>query len=288
MEGIGTQQIFMLSENSYNHRFIKYLGDGDSNSCSSIVASKPYRITEIQKLECINHVHKHMGVRLRRLKKKCEGNNLEDEKSLSGKNRLTQKKINQIQFYYGKAIKEIENDLEVMKFAVWAVYFDTLSIDVHSQHELCPKGITSWCKCNKALGENKTYTHKNNLPQAIMDAIKPTFKALTYPDLLKKCLHNTTQNVNGSCNQVIWTRIPKNAFISMRTLELGLYDAVSNYNDGNVSNCRVFSSIDIQPEFEVADDMQNLDLDRVRDAEKSDIELYSIGQKKGKAEKKKN
>lgn len=69
MEGAGARNIFHRSIETYNVRYLKYLGDGDSNSFESIVQSRPYgNHNEINKLECVNHVMKRMGGRLRRLK----------------------------------------------------------------------------------------------------------------------------------------------------------------------------------------------------------------------------
>lgn len=190
MEGAGIKQIFLRSEEKYNVRYVSYLGDGDSNSFESIVALNPYGDTKIQKLECINHVSKRMGGRLRRLKMDFKKQKLDDGKSLGGKNRLTDKKIDQIQSYYGKAIKENKNVAEMRK-AVWAIFCHIGSSDEKPEHRLCPKGKKSWCKYNRVEAESKVslYKHKNNLADPMMEAIKPTFKALVDPNLLKKCTH---------------------------------------------------------------------------------------------------
>jgi hypothetical protein len=69
MEGAGANAIFCRSQEKYNVRYVKYLGDGDTNSFAGVVESKPYGSDcEIQKLECVNHVSKRMGARLRTLR----------------------------------------------------------------------------------------------------------------------------------------------------------------------------------------------------------------------------
>lgn len=60
-----------------------------------------------------------------------------------------------------------------------------------------------------------------------MKVIKPTFEALAKTDLLRKCLHGKTQNVNESGNNVIWSRVPKKNFVRLNTLEFGVCDAIS-------------------------------------------------------------
>lgn len=101
-----------------------------------------------------------------------------------------------------------------------------------------------------------------------MTAIKPTFQALAHPDLLRKCLHGQTQNVNESFNNVVWTRVPKNVFAGLDTLELGIRDAAVVFNDGNVGRLRILQ------EFGVADlgrhtitALQRFDKVRLRQAE---------------------
>lgn len=48
---------------------MKFLGDGDSKCFSAVLASNPFGDVTVEKLECIGHVSKRMGTRLRKLKK---------------------------------------------------------------------------------------------------------------------------------------------------------------------------------------------------------------------------
>lgn len=66
-----------------------------------VIKEKPYGDTVIiEKLECIGHVQKRMGSRLRTLKRKMKGTKLEDGKVLGGRHRLTDYKIDKFQNYY--------------------------------------------------------------------------------------------------------------------------------------------------------------------------------------------
>jgi hypothetical protein len=59
----------------------------------------------VKKLDCIGHVQKRLGTALRELKKKTKGK-LKDCKSVGGKgHRLSDKTIDKLQEYYGKAIR---------------------------------------------------------------------------------------------------------------------------------------------------------------------------------------
>lgn len=86
----GAKTMFHRSVSLYGVRYTEYLGDGDSNAYKSVSESRPYG-NEIKntKLECIGHVQKRMGTRLRTLRDKSKKQKLEDGKGLSVKGRLT-------------------------------------------------------------------------------------------------------------------------------------------------------------------------------------------------------
>ncbi|GFT17760.1 CCHC-type domain-containing protein [Trichonephila clavipes] len=94
MEVVGAYRIFERS-NVRNVQYNEYYGDGDSKGYESV--KNFYGINTVTKLECIGHVQKRVGGRLRQLKKTTKG--------LGGKNKLTDKLINRIQNYYGIAIR---------------------------------------------------------------------------------------------------------------------------------------------------------------------------------------
>jgi hypothetical protein len=80
--------------------------DGESASYPAVVAAKPYGPTPIEKLGCVGHIQKLMGTRLKNLKKKYDKKDqLSDGKPLRGRGRLTNAAINEIQLYYGLAIR---------------------------------------------------------------------------------------------------------------------------------------------------------------------------------------
>ena len=52
-------------------------------------------------------------------------------------------------------------------------------------------------------------TSKDPIPEAVANAILPTFEALSEESLLMKCLHGGTQNQNETINGLIWQRATK-------------------------------------------------------------------------------
>jgi hypothetical protein len=136
MDVAGALQVFQNSLDRNVH-YVKYLWDGDGNGFLKVVDSKPYGDEKtIQKLECVNHVKKRMGSRLRVLKKSYGKTKLEDGKTMGGKKRLTNVQIDKQQEYYGLAIRRGGDDVNEMKRNVWAIFFHKLSTDDEPQHNL--------------------------------------------------------------------------------------------------------------------------------------------------------
>lgn len=76
MEGEIAKEIFSCSVELYNLRYTGFIEDGDTNSFKKVFDSKPYGDdVEVQKLECVGHVQKRMGKKLRDLKKYAKGKN---------------------------------------------------------------------------------------------------------------------------------------------------------------------------------------------------------------------
>lgn len=158
MEVTGVQTLFSRSLEKHNVRYIHYLGDEDSAACKSIVDLKPYSDISVSKLECVGHIQKRMGSRLRTLKNKLKGKKLSDGLTLGGKNRVTYASIDTLQSYYGQAIRKNTSILKKMKQAVWATYLYKLSTDEHPQHALCLSDKDTWCGYNKAKLEGLQYS----------------------------------------------------------------------------------------------------------------------------------
>lgn len=72
MEIDAAMEMFKPSESLYNVRYAHYIGDGDSKTYKGIVDNKPYGDFVVTKKECIGHVQKRMGTRLRNLKKEAK------------------------------------------------------------------------------------------------------------------------------------------------------------------------------------------------------------------------
>ena len=74
MEIEGVKRLFRRSEEDHGLRYTTYVGDGDSRSFTIITKLQPYGPeVEIKKEECVGHIQKRMGTRLRSLITKAKG-----------------------------------------------------------------------------------------------------------------------------------------------------------------------------------------------------------------------
>lgn len=271
MEVAGAVNIFQRSTDQYAVRYLEYLGDGDSKAYSAVCESMPYGNTTIEKVECIGHVQKRMGSRLKALKLKTK--KLPNEQWLGGKGRLTDTAILQIQNYYGLAIRRnCTVSVENMHKAIWAEYFHILSSNEDPQHELCDE---TWCKYRLAIKNKEHYDHNQHfhLPPDVMSFIKPVFRDLSDKNLLARCLKGQTQNQNESFNSVVWNHIPKTTFVHLRTLKLGINMAVCSFNDGGIGICKILINCGLKPGNHLIRTMKQLDLQRIKKADKAQEEL---------------
>lgn len=241
MEVSGAKKIFNRSIEKYNTRYTEYIGDGDSKSFNSIEYT--YEGVTVTKKECVGHVQKRVGTRLRNLKKSVKG--------LSGRGKLTDSMIDRLQNYYGIAIRDNVGNLEAMKKAILASFFHVSSSKKNQWHNYCPTGEKSWCGFQKDIALGTTdYVPGPGLPMSIvLKYIKPVYADLSKDELLMKCLHGRTQNHNESFNGCVWNRLPKTNFIGFNQFELGIYDAVACFNTGNKAILQIFKELGFKPGY---------------------------------------
>ena len=116
MESVGASRMFLRSQLQHDLRYVNYLGDGDSSSFKCVNDSKPYgEDCCITKMECIGHVQKRVGSRLRKLKTSYKGKLLSDGKGIRGTRRLTKCRIDTLQNYFGLAIRQNVGDVITMQ-----------------------------------------------------------------------------------------------------------------------------------------------------------------------------
>ena len=149
-----------------NTRYINFCGDGDTKSFAPI--ENIYPSIKVTKFECIGHVQKRMGKRLRTLRKTV--------KVLGGTGRLNDAMVDKIQNYYGIAIRRnTGKDINTMKSAIWGAFFTLLptlkklpdgTVLRNEWHDHCERGAKGWCKFEQDIAnKTKTYTPGPGLPE---------------------------------------------------------------------------------------------------------------------------
>ena len=123
------EKICMLSRKIKAEKSLKYnvmVGDGDTGSFGKICQAIKQKYGDsysITKEECVGHVQKRMGTNLREYKRKGKSRKLADGKHISGIGRLTDKKIDQMQNYYGQAIRRNKGNMDGMMTSINAIFF---------------------------------------------------------------------------------------------------------------------------------------------------------------------
>ena len=220
------------SEANFKLRYSTMLTDGDSKSFDAICEENIYGVDkQVVKEECINHISKRMGTALRKLVETCRAQG----KSISGRGQLTKEKIMKIQNYYGRAVKDNADNVELMKKRIFAILFHMSSTNDSPKHIHCPPGTKSWCFWQRAKAAGKDPgDHKDHetLPVEVGKALVPIFRRLSDDGLLKSCSRAKTQNANESLHNLIWRYCPKGTYVGRKTLETAVALAVCQFTRG--------------------------------------------------------
>lgn len=254
MEVEAVRRLFSRSTD-LNFEYENLVSDGDANTYKALLAMNngkgPYQQTKVIKLECINHVQKRLGTRLRKLRdqEKVDSTTRRGTKIrkslLGGRNKLTDKAIDQMQSYFGNHIrKNAGTDFVTMKKAVMSSFHHIFSTDENPRHGLCKEGLDSWCFYQKALAEGKRkeeIKHKKslviNIDEEAERKIRLVYEALTSKDILERCVRGLTQNANESFHSKMWARASKAKFAGFSRLQFVAQSAVLDHNFGYQKAC---------------------------------------------------
>ena len=143
-----------------------------------------------------SHITKRLGTGLRKLIKRWKGQRLSDEKGIGGKGRLSTKRIDTFQNFYGAAIHNNKESSKEMSKATQAILKHYSSSPENPKHEDWSEGETSCCSDNRdrATGQNAHDPIKNPLPQAVVEKIQPLFDKLGSKNFLAAC-----EKCNSEC-----------------------------------------------------------------------------------------
>ena len=230
-------------------RYTTFVGDGDSSTYKAVKDLNPYDVP-VLKEECVNHVSKRLGTRLRKLKKELSMSittktGKEVRRSvLGGAGQLTDKVIDTMTSYYGRAVrgdpKKPYSDTNEMSKAIWASYLHAISTDEEPRHHLCPASADSWCFYRRAEFNPDEPRRKHSekpgyftkIPKKNRIHIANVYDDLTSRDLLSKCLKGRTQNANESLHSKVWQKVAKHKFAGKRRVNYTLQMVALEHNLG--------------------------------------------------------
>ena len=169
---------------------------------------------------------------------------MKDRKSVGRKgHRLSDKTIDKLQEYYGKAIRcnvsrnakseqEINSALKSMQDAIFAVLYHSVMLpDTKKRHKICPKHADSWCQYVRTKKEVDPKVHY--LDSVFLDFLLPLFTRLSDRTLLLRCLPGYSQNQNESLNGIVWTKAPKHKYKGPKAIKMAGISAVLQFDSGS-------------------------------------------------------
>ena len=250
METEAAKIIWQRSIELHKMQYINILSDGDNKTLSALNELMPYgENAAIQKLDCINHVHKRLGTGLRNLLKSCS-------QIKGGKGGLTKNMIDKLANYYRNAIMshttkskdqvDIGNAVAKMQKSIMAsLYHSVYNENPSLQHQHC---YEPWCKWfqDQKDGTN-TYHHEDQkqkrLPQNFLPHMVPLYTRLSNADLLRRCVPGLTQNQNESYNSTVWKRCPKEKNFGAKAVETAVASATIAWNIGATAQVHLLGGL---------------------------------------------
>ena len=115
----------------------------------------------------------------------------------------------------------------------------------------------------------KTYKEHITLPVAVKQTITPIITDLSNDNLLKKCTHGQTQNVNEALHSIIWQKCPQQVYCSRLVIEIGTASAVLNFNDGAKGICNVLLKMGMNSRKNMIDGIRRKDVRRIKDSQRN-------------------
>ncbi|KAK3862706.1 hypothetical protein Pcinc_031463 [Petrolisthes cinctipes] len=246
-----TGELTTLQENNVKAVFEALYNDIGVTGLNRIVSTLGYdTFSQVQKEECVNHVSKRLGTRLRKLKKELvttitTRTGKEVRRSvLSGRGQLTDNAINKVTCYFSRAVRgDVDKpytSTQDMRKNILASYYHAVSTDVRPQHSYCPPGLDSWCFYRRGEADRtkpcRNHSQKpgyfSKIPFEHRQAILNVYTELTHDDLLKRCMKGETQNRNESLHSKLWMKAAKHKFVGLRRVNFVAQVVILDHNFG--------------------------------------------------------
>ena len=223
-------------------RYTTMISDGDTATYAALCENVDYHV---EKEECINHVSKRLGTRLRKLKqehvveKTTKTGRTIRQSVLGGKNKLTDSAIDHMSRYYSKAVRDnVGGTVEGMRNACLSGFQHVTSSDDCPSHENCEEGEDSWCFYNKAQAKGEEPPSHDTMKLRVVlneeekELVGGVYESLTRDELMSRCMKGRTQNANESLHSKIWNKKSKSKFCGLHSLKQAAASTVMEHNYG--------------------------------------------------------
>jgi hypothetical protein len=247
METEAARRMWSRSE-ALGYRYTTFVGDGDSSAFNAVKAlnggAGPYPVPVVKE-ECVNHVCKRLGTRLRNLKKDLrrpvttKTGKIIQRSVLGGQRGLTDAHIDSLTRHYGQNVRAHHptGSVESLRKSIMATYYHARSSDDEPHHADCSP---SWCWVKKAeaIGEapasHSTKTlYLSGLSPELRKQVFLVYHDLTATPLLQRCLKKRTQNPNESLHSKLWLKCAKVKNSQLQRVQFAAADTVMIHNFGD-------------------------------------------------------
>jgi hypothetical protein len=242
MEKAAAEKLWAQSEGR-GYRYSTFVGDGDSSAFNAVKALDLYPVV---KEECVNHVSKRLGTRLRNLKKDLKRpvttkrGKIVQRSVMGGRGGLTDANIDKLTRHYGQNIRAHPptGTVESLRKSILATYYHARSTDADPHHSDCN---ASWCWWKAAVDAGDApdpHSTKNlylsGLSPVLLKQVFLVYFDLTAPALLARCLSKRTQNPNESLHSKLWLRCFKVKNAQLHRVMFAASDTMMLHNFGDV------------------------------------------------------
>ncbi|GFX22629.1 uncharacterized protein TNCV_2993641 [Trichonephila clavipes] len=129
-----------------------------------------------------------------------------------------------------------------MKKAIDTTLHHSISTDQNSQQSKCPIGADSWCfyQSARAKGQNPGLHKQVGTPinEIFLPHILSIYQRLASNELLERCINCGTQNANESLHNMIWSKCPKEIFVTKNRVKNAALEAIWEFDKDTLRTVR--------------------------------------------------
>ena len=180
-----------------------------------------------------------------------KGKKLSDGKTVGGRGQLTDKVIDKMQNYYGKAIRGNKGNLEGMKLRIKAIQQHIERVEnFHWNSSISTKSADTWCKyCKDKNDETQVYNEDNQLPEVFMDELDPIFTRLSKDASLPKYVfeRDHPESEWGSKWHTL-VQVSETKFWGARRVRIAACETITVLHTGDLCGCYPLSPYNESPQ----------------------------------------